>query len=77
ELRHRTVRIYKRSKSAMQSGEFNTRHWRIDFDTLGSSGGWENPLMGWTSSGDYVQALRMNFASKEDAMHFAEKQGKL
>ncbi|CAG8446318.1 ETC complex I subunit conserved region-domain-containing protein [Gigaspora rosea] len=75
ELRFRTVRIYKRSKTAMQSGEHNTRHWRIDFDIMGSSGAWENPLMGWASSADDVQALRMNFVSKEDAIHFAEKQG--
>ncbi|CAG8792003.1 15682_t:CDS:2, partial [Cetraspora pellucida] len=49
ELRFRSVRIYKRSKTAMQSGEHNTRHWRIDFDVMGSSGAWENPLMGWSS----------------------------
>lgn len=31
--------------------------------------------MGWTSSADPVQALKLSFASKEDAIAFAEKQG--
>lgn len=26
-------------------------------------------------SADYVQGVRMNFKTKEDAIHFAEKQG--
>jgi len=31
--------------------------------------------MGWASSADTQQALTMKFASKEDAIHFAERQG--
>ncbi|CAG8525113.1 15380_t:CDS:2 [Acaulospora morrowiae] len=75
EIRFRTVRIYKPSKTAMQSGTHNTKQWRIDFDILEGGDRWENPLMGWASSADYVQALRMKFISKEDAIDFAEKQG--
>ncbi|CAG8532003.1 11585_t:CDS:2 [Diversispora eburnea] len=75
ELRYRTVRIYKPSKTAMQSGTHNTKHWRIDFDVLEKGDKWENPLMGWFSSADYMQALQMKFNTKEDAIHFAEKQG--
>jgi hypothetical protein len=36
---------------------------------------WENPLMGWQSSGDFMQGTHMFFKSKEDAIGFAEKQG--
>jgi len=59
----------------MQSGGSKTEKWRIDFDILPGSGRWENPLMGWASSADYMQGTRISFKSKEDAIHFAEKQG--
>lgn len=31
--------------------------------------------MGWQSSGDYMQATHLDFATKDQAIHFAEKQG--
>ena len=31
--------------------------------------------MGWQSSADYLQGTHLNFKSKEDAIHFAQKQG--
>lgn len=31
--------------------------------------------MGWTSSADHQQGTHIWFQSKEDAIHFAEKQG--
>ncbi|KAJ1981672.1 ndufs4 NADH dehydrogenase Fe-S protein subunit [Dimargaris xerosporica] len=75
ELRTRMVRIFRAAKSAMQSGTANTRAWRIDFDVLDHGDRWENQLMGWASSADYMQAVRMKFKSKEAAIEFAEKQG--
>ncbi|KAF5315108.1 hypothetical protein D9619_007376 [Psilocybe cf. subviscida] len=75
ELRHRSVRIYQPTRNTMQSGSGKMERWRIDFDTLQGGGRWENPLMGWASSADYMQSLRVSFRSKEDAVHFAEKQG--
>ena len=75
ELRHRSVRIFQPTRNTMQSGSAKGTKWRIDFDILQGGGRWENPLMGWASSADYIQGLRMSFRSKEDAIHFAEKQG--
>ncbi|EEB90503.1 hypothetical protein MPER_11281 [Moniliophthora perniciosa FA553] len=75
ELRHRQVRIYKPTRNTMQSGSGKSNKWRVDFDILQGGGRWENPLMGWASSADYMQGTRLSFRSKEDAMHFAEKQG--
>ncbi|QPH04624.1 NADH:ubiquinone oxidoreductase 21kD subunit [Epichloe festucae Fl1] len=75
ELQARTVRIYKESKPATQSGDFRTERWRMDWDILPKGHRWENPLMGWQSSGDFMQGTHVNFKSKEDAIHFAEKQG--
>ncbi|KZP31509.1 Ndufs4, NADH dehydrogenase Fe-S protein 4 [Athelia psychrophila] len=75
ELRHRAVRIYQPTRNTMQSGGSKGERWRIDWDILQGAGRWENPLMGWASSADYMQGTRMSFKSKEDAIHFAEKQG--
>ncbi|KAF5369486.1 hypothetical protein D9758_002758 [Tetrapyrgos nigripes] len=75
DLRHRQVRIFQPTRNTMQSGGAKTEKWRIDFDILQGGGRWENPLMGWASSADYMQGTRITFRSKEDAIHFAEKQG--
>jgi NADH dehydrogenase (ubiquinone) Fe-S protein 4 len=56
----------------MQSGTGSAEDWRIDFDT---NPRWQNELMGWSSSADTVQALRLKFESREDAIRFAERQG--
>ncbi|TLD08632.1 uncharacterized protein PgNI_06767 [Pyricularia grisea] len=75
ELQARTVRIYRPSKPATQSGTHGLRQWRMDWDVLGKGHRWENPLMGWQSSGDFMQGSHIYFKSKEDAIAFAEKQG--
>jgi len=75
EMQARTVRIYKPSKPATQSGTQIGTRWRIDWDVLGKGHRWENPLMGWQSSGDAVQGTHIHFKTKEDAIAFAEKQG--
>ena len=75
ELHQRTVRIYRPAKTANSSGRAGTQHWRVNFDLLQGSDRWENPLMGWASTADYVHNLSLNFKTKEDAIHFVEKQG--
>ena len=44
------ARIYKPSKTAMQSGQANTKAWVLDFELEQPRR--VEPLMGWTSSGD-------------------------
>lgn len=68
-------RIYRPAKTATQSGDWHGHHWRMDWDILSKGHRWENPLMGWQSSADSMQGTHINFKSKEDAIHFAEKQG--
>ncbi|KAF8943523.1 hypothetical protein BGZ47_005363 [Haplosporangium gracile] len=75
EVRMHPCRIFKQSKAATQSGITNTGVWRLDFDTQLQAGRFENELIGWASSSDYMQALQMKFISKEDAIAFADKQG--
>ena len=75
ELQARTVRIYQPAKPATQSGTWGAHHWRMDWDVLGKGHRWENPLMGWQASGDFMQGTKMEFRTKEEAIAFAEKQG--
>ncbi|KIH92260.1 NADH dehydrogenase (ubiquinone) Fe-S protein 4 [Sporothrix brasiliensis 5110] len=75
ELEARTVRIYKPTKPATQSGDWHGTKWRMDWDVLEKGHRWENPLMGWQSSGDFMQGTHIHFKTKEDAIAFAEKQG--
>ena len=57
------ARIYKPSKTAMQSGQANTKAWVLDFELEQPRR--VEPLMGWTSSGDMRQQLRLRFEHQE------------
>src|SRR3954447_18813678 len=57
-----TARIYKPAKNAMQSGQANTHSWILDFEPEVPRQ--VEPLMGWTSSFDTRQQLRLHFGSK-------------
>ena len=69
-LLHRTVRIFKPSKSTMQSAKGKTHRWALDWDVLQGAGRWTNPLMGWASSADYMQGTTMFFKTEEEAVAF-------
>jgi hypothetical protein len=68
-----TARIYQPAKTAMQSGQAKTKDWVVDFDL--SEPRTVEPLMGWTSSGDTRQQLRLSFPSKEEAVAYCEQNG--
>jgi hypothetical protein len=68
-----TARIYQPAKTAMQSGQAKTREWVVDFDL--SEPRTVEPLMGWTSSGDTRQQLRLSFPNKEEAVAYCERHG--
>ena len=67
------ARIYKPSKTAMQSGQANTEAWVLDFELEQPRR--VEPLMGWTSSGDMRQQLRLRFDTKEEAIAYCEREG--
>jgi hypothetical protein len=68
-----TARIYKPAKTAMQSGTANTKDWVLDYEP--EEPRVVEPLMGWTSSGDMKQEVRLRFASKEEAIAYCERHG--
>ncbi|XP_003748523.1 NADH dehydrogenase [ubiquinone] iron-sulfur protein 4, mitochondrial [Galendromus occidentalis] len=71
-IKGRVVRIYKPTKNCMQSGTANTHHWSMSFDNRQR---WTNTLMGWTSTGDPLSNMNTEFATKEQAVAFCEKNG--
>merc|ERR1711868_177563 len=71
-IKERYVRIYRPAKNAMQSGTHGIKRWRIEFE---SRQRWENNLMGWSSTGDPLSNMLVDFATKEEAVAFVEKNG--
>lgn len=72
---NRVVRIYQQAKPATQSGTYGTHAWRLDWDIVDRANRWENDLIGYASSGDYMQAAQLKFNTKDAAVHFAVKNG--
>jgi hypothetical protein len=68
-----TARIYKPAKTAMQSGTAKTRDWVLDYEPAEPRE--VEPLMGWTSSGDMKQQLRLCFDTREEAIAYCERHG--
>ena len=64
------AKIYKPSKTAMQSGIKKFDKWIIEFITEKPG---INPLMGWESSTDTNSEIKLEFSSKELAIEYAKK----
>ena len=64
------AKIYKPSKTAMQSGLGKLDKWIIEFKTKNTG---VNPLMGWESSTDTLSELKLEFSTKELAIDYAKK----
>ena len=67
------ARIYKPTKTAMQSGDARTKDWVLEYEPEAPRE--IDPLMGWTSSGDMRSQVRLAFATKEEAIAYAERNG--
>jgi hypothetical protein len=67
------ARIYKPAKTAMSSGQAKTQRWTLEFEPERAKT--IEPLMGYTSSDDMRSQIRLNFASKEEAVAYAERNG--
>ncbi len=67
------VRIYRPSKTAMQSGRANTQQWVLEYETATARR--PEHLMGWTASGDTLNQVKLRFPSAEEAVAFAKRKG--
>jgi NADH dehydrogenase ubiquinone Fe-S protein 4 len=67
------ARIYKPARTAMQSGNANTKEWVLDYEPETPRA--IEPLMGWTASGDMRQQVRLQFETPEEAIAYCERHG--
>jgi hypothetical protein len=67
------ARIFRPARTAMQSGEARTKEWILEFDPAEPRS--IDPLMGWTSSGDMRNQIRLEFDTKEEAIAYATREG--
>jgi len=67
------ARIYQPSKTAMSSGTARTKHWILEY--VPETARRIDPLMGWTSSADTQQQIRIRFDTKEAALEYARDHG--
>ena len=67
------ARIYQPAKTAMQSGRAGTRKWLLEY--LPATARLPDPLMGWASTEDTLNAIQLRFDSLDEARAFAEKSG--
>ena len=66
----RKAKIYKPTKTAMQSGTRNTKNWILEYELLETG---ISPLMGWESSKDTLSEIRLEFSTKNQAIDYAKK----
>jgi len=64
------AKIFKPTKTVMQSGLAKSDRWVIEYIVDQPA---INPLMGWESSTDTLSELKLEFSSKEKAIEYAKK----
>ena len=64
------AKIYKPTKTAMQSGIAKNKIWVLEY-IVEKTG--INPLMGWESSKNTLSELKLKFSNKDDAINYAKK----
>ncbi|MEM8793516.1 MAG: ETC complex I subunit [Pseudomonadota bacterium] len=67
------ARIYQPPKSAMTSGQGNSKSWVLEY--VPSEQKVIDPLMGWTGSGDMNRQVRLHFDTQEAAEDYAKREG--
>ena len=65
------AKIYRPTKTAMQSGKAATRRWVLEFELAAAPQ--TESLMGWTSGADTNGQVRLSFDTKEQAIAFARE----
>ncbi|MDN5249528.1 ETC complex I subunit [Bartonella sp. TP] len=66
------ARIYSPAKNAMQAGKANNNKWILEY--IPDAPKMIEPLMGYTSSDDMLQQIKLFFATKEEAVAYAQRE---
>ncbi len=64
------AKIYKPSKTAMQSGRSKFNKWVLKISD--SKNQIKDAMMGWSGGSNTSSQIQLNFKSKEDAIHYAK-----
>ena len=65
------AKIYKPSKTAMQSGRSKYNKWVLKF--LDQKNQLKDTMMGWNGGSSTVSQIELKFSSKEEAVSYAKK----
>ena len=65
------ARIFKPSRTAMQSGKAGTTKWVLEYEPEERAAA--DPLMGYTSQADMRRQIRLEFDSSAEAIAYAER----
>jgi hypothetical protein len=68
-----SARIYRPSRNAMQSGKGKSSQWVLVHEPAVPRS--IEPLMGYTTSSDMRQQVRLSFETLEDAEAYAQRNG--
>jgi hypothetical protein len=67
------ARIFRPSKTAMQSGKAKSANWVLEFEPKDARR--QDPLMGWTQTADTEGQVRLSFETKDEAVRYADQHG--
>lgn len=67
------ARIYRPSKSAMQSGRGAAKDWVLELASNAKRT--SDPLMGWTSVDDMSGQVKLRFETRAQAIAYAKREG--
>jgi hypothetical protein len=67
------ARIFRPSKTAMQSGKAKSKDWVLEFEPGAARR--PDPLMGWTQTSDTAGQVRLSFDTRDEAVRYAEQHG--
>jgi hypothetical protein len=67
------ARIYQPTRSAMTSGQANTKAWVLDY--VPRTPRRIDPVMGWTGTTDPAGQVRLSFDTREEAEDYARRHG--
>ena len=70
KIMRKKAKLYRPSKTAMQSGTRKYNKWVLEYITDDPG---RNPLMGWESSTDTYTELKLEFKSREVAINYAKR----
>ena len=65
------AKIYKPSKTAMQSGRSKFNKWVLKFNNTRNQK--KDSLMGWNGGSNTISQVELKFDTKEDAINYAKR----